>query len=197
MAAAHPGVAVLERAASYRRGLEGALREAGFPVVSADAADVVLAPLRDPSDCARIDGLAPGTCVIALLADVEARSYAHALRHGAAGAVGWDEDPEQIVSVVSAAVVGMLLLPVASAAAMAAWGPDPHRGGPVVEQVEIEWLLELAKGRTVVRLAEAYGYSERAMFRKLADLYSRLGVTGRAEAVVAADRLGLLDRGGS
>jgi DNA-binding NarL/FixJ family response regulator len=124
----------------------------------------------------------------------ERGSYAHALRHGAAGSVAWDEDPERIVAVVGASLDGMMIVPVATVGAMAAWGPDPHGEGPVIDQVEVEWLLELAKGGTVVRLAETYGYSERAMFRKLADLYARLGVTGRAEAVVAAHRLGLLDR---
>lgn len=187
-------VAVVERAASYRRGLEGALRDAGLVVVAPDAADMVLIPLRDPGDCARIDEAARRSAVIALLPDSEARSFAHALRHGAAGAAAWDEEPDRIVAAVRAAHAGMLLLPAATAAAMAAWGPEAHGDGPVLHPDEVEWLLELARGGTVVRLAEAYGYSERAMFRKLADLYARLGVGGRAEAVVAAHRLGLLEQ---
>lgn len=56
----------------------------------------------------------------------------------------------------------------------------------------MEWLAALASGSTVARLANETGYSERVMFRRLADLYGRLGVSGRAEAIVAAERLGLL-----
>jgi DNA-binding NarL/FixJ family response regulator len=183
----------MERAASYRRGLEAALRDAGLVVTDADEADVVIVPLREPGDCARIDDYAPKALVVALLPDAEPRSYSHALRHGARGAVPWDDDPETIAAAVAAALSGEVRIPAPVAAAIAAWGPDPHGEGALIGDVEVEWLLELAKGGTVVRLAERYGYSERAMFRKLADLYARLGVTGRAEALVAADRLGLLE----
>lgn len=185
---------VLERAASYRRGLEGALRDAGFVVTDLDEAAIVLAPLREPDDCARVEGCARSAVVVALIPDAEASSYAHALRHGASGAAAWDENPEQIVAAVTAAASGSVCIPRATAAEMAAWGPDPHGTVPAIAEDEVEWLLELARGGTVVKLAERYGYSERAVFRKLADLYARLGVTGRAEALVAADRMGLLDR---
>lgn len=194
MADLSPRIAVLERAASYRRGLEAALQDAGFAVVEPEAAEVLLVPLRDPGDCARIDDAVGRSRVVALLPDSEARSFTHALRHGVAGAAAWDEEPDRIVAAVEAAVAGLLFVPTTTAAAMASWSPDPHGEGPVLNPDEVEWLLELARGGTVVRLAEAFGYSERAMFRKLADLYARLGVSGRAEAVVAAHRLGLLDR---
>ena len=53
------------------------------------------------------------------------------------------------------------------------------------------WLL--AQGATVGEVAAAEGYSSRHMRRLLADLYRRLGATGRIPALVAAVRLGLLD----
>jgi len=46
-----------------------------------------------------------------------------------------------------------------------------------VDQEEAEWLDALARGATVVSLADDYGYSERVMFRRLRDLYERLGAS--------------------
>jgi DNA-binding CsgD family transcriptional regulator len=47
---------------------------------------------------------------------------------------------------------------------------------------ELEWLRILASGATAT-LAEYGGYSARTMYRRLADLYARLGVNNRCEAV--------------
>ena len=68
---------------------------------------------------------------------------------------------------------------------------DPHTA-PLIGPEERDWLIALSHGTTVVRLADDFGYSERAMFRRLADLYVRLGATNRDEAVIAAQRAGLL-----
>ncbi len=57
-------------------------------------------------------------------------------------------------------------------------------------------LRSLAEGATVVEVAAAEGYSERHMRRMLADVYRRLGVTGRVPALIAAARMGLLDEDG-
>jgi DNA-binding NarL/FixJ family response regulator len=43
----------------------------------------------------------------------------------------------------------------------------------------------------VAHIADEAGYSERAMFRRLREVYERLGVTSRAEAILVAERLGL------
>jgi DNA-binding NarL/FixJ family response regulator len=58
---------------------------------------------------------------------------------------------------------------------------------------DVDWLLALSRGQTVVELADDVGYSERSMFRKLHELYERLGVTNRSAALLEAQRLGLLE----
>jgi len=58
---------------------------------------------------------------------------------------------------------------------------------------ERRWLRLLAEGKTVAAVAAAEGYSARHMRRMLADVYRRLGVTGRIPALLAAAKLGLLD----
>jgi DNA-binding NarL/FixJ family response regulator len=49
------------------------------------------------------------------------------------------------------------------------------------------------RGGTVQDLAGQAGYSERALYRLLHALYSRMGVSNRTEAILQASRRGLLD----
>ena len=49
--------------------------------------------------------------------------------------------------------------------------------------VEWDWLDDLRLGMTVMDLAKKSGYSERSMHRRLHELYVRLGVSGRSEAL--------------
>ena len=64
---------------------------------------------------------------------------------------------------------------------------------PALGQDERCWLRWLAGGKTVASLAVAACYSEREMYRLLRKLYTRLGASGRTEALLAAQRYGLLD----
>jgi len=187
-------VAVAEAAASFRRGLDAALDRAGYAQAGLDESPgAVLATLRFPDDCESFDRLCrSGALVVALLPDPSPAGHAHAFEHGAAGAVDWKADPETIVATLQAAWEGTTALPVEVARALAAEWPSLHAHRPEVDPEEVAWLIELAAGRTVARLADDSGFSERAMFRRLHDLYTRLGVSGRSEAIVAAERLGLL-----
>jgi len=186
-------IAVVETAASYRRGLEAALTEAGFTTTSEPGdADAVLLALKVPEGCEAADALvAAGKVVVALLPDPSPAGHAHAFEHGAASATAWDADPAEIVAALTHAIEGWSRLPVATAAALAAEWPGAHTPRPDITDEEIGWLADLAAGETVARIADEIGYSERAMFRRLHEVYERLGVSGRTEAIVAVERLGL------
>jgi len=188
-------VAVAETAASFRRGIDTALDKAGFTPVSMESApDAVLATLRFPDGCDLVTELvAAGAVVVALLPEPTPEAHAHAYGHGAAGTVDWNADPEEIVAALRAAMEGRTRLPVDVTRALASEWTSLHAPRPEIDDDETEWLVALAAGMTVARLADDTGYSERAMFRRLHDLYGRLGVTSRAEAIVAAERLGLLE----
>jgi DNA-binding NarL/FixJ family response regulator len=195
-------VAVLEPAATFRRGLEAALSAAGFktetpvdPVAWAKEQPdrVVVATLRDRNACELLEAVAQaGAAAVALLPEAEIEAYCHALRHGAIAAVDWNAEPDEIVRVVSAAAAGQSLLPAELAQEFGKRGGDAH--GPIIRSEEVLWLKALADGVSVVMLADEVGYSERSMFRRLHDLYGRLGVQNRAAAIVEAERLGLLNR---
>jgi DNA-binding NarL/FixJ family response regulator len=176
----------------YRRGLTGVLEAASLDLGD-DPSGLVLVPLVTADDCAAIDRLTAGDRrVVALVRPLDGTTAAHALRHGAIGVADWDGDADGIVDAVLGAVAGRVTLPIAVAAALPG-APLPH--GPVqpLGAEERRWLLALARGVTVVRLADDEAYSERGMFRRLHDLYLRLGATNRSEAILAAQRLGLLD----
>lgn len=189
-------VAVLERAAAYRRGLEEALVAAGFTTAAPEEAEAILITLVSGTGCDAADAaVAAGKVVVALLPDAVPAEYAHALGHGAVAAVAWDADPGEIVTTLGQALKGWSRLPATTATALAAEWPGAHQPRPEISEDEVAWLVDLAAGNTVARIADQTGYSERAMFRRLHELYTRLGVNGRAEAIVAAERLGLLGSG--
>jgi DNA-binding NarL/FixJ family response regulator len=189
-----PTVSVIEPLAAYRRGLEAALTEAGL-TVAADDPDLVILSVGDTS-CADLEEAADGRAlVVALLTRPSARQTAHAARHGAAAIADRAAEPSDIARIAVDALEGRVALPAAVFRDLAAEWPDPHAAAPSVTEEEIEWLNALTRGVTVARLADDVGYSERAMFRRLHDLYARLGAANRSEAISAAGRLGL-DRAG-
>jgi DNA-binding NarL/FixJ family response regulator len=191
-----PSSRVLGAAASYRRGLEAALTQAGFELAAPEGpVDLVLAPLVTPADCDLFDEFAgtPQTVTVALLSPADPEAFAHAFAHGAGGAAPFEAEPSEIAAVARSALDGITVVPAEVAVALARRAGDPHRHVPPLDPIELEWIVALSKGATVVEIADRHGYSERAMFRKLGDVYARLGAGGRAEALVVAGRLGLLE----
>jgi DNA-binding NarL/FixJ family response regulator len=177
-------------AASYRRGVARVAVDSG--VSREGGTTVTLVRLdRLPESCARIDQLvAAGTGpVVALVEPLDSASLAHALSHGAFVA-DHEAEPERVVAAAVAAAEGAILVPRDLMAAFAST-PIRHDAAAISEE-EAAWLVALAAGATVVKVADDFGYSERALFRRLADLYTRLGASSRSEAIVAAERLGIL-----
>jgi DNA-binding NarL/FixJ family response regulator len=186
-------IRVVEEAAAYRRGLEEAFTGAGHRVAGEDdVPELVLVAMRVAADCGRLETWSAQARVVALVEPGDAETVAHAFHHGAVAAVEWQAETSRIVEVAEAAARGDALLPSGTARGLPGNGGDPHAERPHVDEEEIEWLEELAQGATVVGLADAYGYSERVMFRRLHDLYERLGASNRSEALINAVRLGLL-----
>jgi DNA-binding NarL/FixJ family response regulator len=198
-------VAIVDPAPAYRRGLSLVLEKAGFgPVEDPDDAPgwaatpgcrVLLVTVRSASDWVQVRNLADSSCeviVVALLVDPTADRHSEALRAGAKGATAWDSTPELIVEVVSAAVRGYAFLPSSVARAIAT-GQPPVFDRDWVTPEEVEWLRMLAAGSTIHELADKVGYSERALYRVLHGLYGRMRVANRTEAILQANRWGLLD----
>jgi DNA-binding NarL/FixJ family response regulator len=179
---------------AYASGLGRALEDAGHKLTDdLLAADVFIVGMRSIESCERIDDLVRANSrVICLLEPFDSETIAHALYHKVAPA-DWNAPPLEAVAVVEAALRDEVVLPAAFADGLATLGSHPHAGARRLTEEEVNWLRDLAAGATVVHIADHYGYSERAMFRRLHDLYARLGASGRAQALVAAQRLRVLE----
>jgi DNA-binding NarL/FixJ family response regulator len=103
-----------------------------------------------------------------------------------------DDSPELVLLVLGAALRGLSVLPELVVRTMSQHTPDETDVSHWLNTDEMKWLVAMAAGSTVADLAESIGYSERAMFRRLKDLYQRLGVANRTEALLWAGRHGLL-----
>jgi DNA-binding NarL/FixJ family response regulator len=212
-----PRVAVTDELPAYRRGLLAALAEADL--VGEEPADVVAWAARaatgDPGappagppvgvlltiGClewkallVRLRGQAPEAVVVALLPDPTPGAYRETLCAGATSAIDHHAPLDRIIVVLQAALAGDARLPAPVAQAIAAGrGAQGAAGGSCVSPTEVGWLRLLAQGTHVVDLAREAGYSERAMYRLLGQLFERMSVANRHEAILRADRWGLLE----
>ena len=157
----------------------GAAAPAVVSVVPADQAAAALPLLHRP---------APRPVVL-VVDEPDVHAYADALRGGATGVVSTAMELEEAVAVIRSASTGHTLLPCAMARALCRPLSGP---APALAPREREWLRGLADGGTVAGLARRVGYSEREMYRLLSAVYSRLGATSRTEALLLAERWGLL-----
>jgi DNA-binding NarL/FixJ family response regulator len=215
---ATPRVAVADQLPAYRRGLLAALAEAGL--AGEEPADVVAWAARavalDPGAPAasrpvavlltigcpqqeamlvRLCAQAPEAVVVGLLPDPTPAAYRQALSAGATAAIDYHAPLERIIGVLHAAIAGDACLPAPVVQAIAAGrGGGQAAGGSCVSPTEVGWLRLLAQGTHVVELARLAGYSERAMYRLLSQLFQRMAVANRHEAILRADRWGLLDK---
>ncbi len=196
-----PDIAVFDRSAAVRRGVRAVLEEAGYRVSEHDPHDLpasiraaaIVATVESGGDVAhlaRIRSVAPEACLLVLAQGVEFTTVIQAVRSGSTAVLPWNARPEIIVSALGSALDGLATLPAHIVADLAS--RVRASTASLLDQREAEWLQYLASGKTVAALADKVGYSEREMFRTLAELYHRLGASNRSEALVKATQLGML-----
>ncbi len=199
------GIVLYGLPALYAHGLLQALVSAGVgPVARADGnpADVlarsgrliIVIPPDEPQRWYRlVDQLARSGDVtfVELTADEGVDSFASALRRGAVGVLPPGAELELAVEVLRSAAAGLVVLPERIARAI--HQPSAATPPPPLQPRERQWLRKLGTGTTVSALAESAAYSEREMYRLLSKLYTRLGAANRTEALLRAERWGMLD----
>lgn len=197
-------IAVSDPLPLFRRGIIATLGEAGFELEDPDdlltwireeQRRVVILTLRSPHDwalLARLREHRPDVLVVAVLEDASVPGYVQAVLAGATAVLPRDAPVETVRRVFGAAVQGQSLLPAEVVRALATPTQPLGDHGDEAAVQEIGWLRELANGATVARVAGRAGYSERAMYRLLRDLYARLGVRNRTEALMLARERGWL-----
>jgi DNA-binding NarL/FixJ family response regulator len=196
-------VAVWDPLPMFRRGIVTAIESIGFRLEEPDsllrwaaeqesrAVFLTLSSVDDWLLLGQLHSDWPGMLVIALLMEESIDMYVRALREGATVAVARDARAETVIDVFQAAVGGMSVLPSNVVRALVSANGEPKLPDNVKPH-EIDWLRALSEGVTVAALATAVGYSERAMYRLLRDLYERMGVRNRSHAILEATRQGWL-----
>ncbi|MEO1336283.1 MAG: hypothetical protein AAFV29_11600 [Myxococcota bacterium] len=202
--------AVRDTIPAYRRGLMRELTVAGYEV--AEPEDVlgwikqfrtaqgagncrlaVLHSIREEADIEMLRRIRECECevhALALLVDDSSEQYARVLNMGATGAVSYGAPPVEIIDTVAAAWVGAARLPqhvVAEFARQVSCDPPLE-----LDDQSIRRLNGLAAGRSIAALAREEHFSKREMHRRLHNLYRRLGVENRYQAIAAAARQGFL-----
>jgi DNA-binding NarL/FixJ family response regulator len=132
--------------------------------------------------------------VVAVLVEATIQASVRAILTGAVAVVPRDASPESLRQVFEAVVEGRSLLPVDVVRALVTARALPE-DGEAPSARDIEWLRQLAGGRTVSQLADRSGYSERAMYRQLKEVYDRIGVGNRTQALLRAYERGWLSAG--
>jgi DNA-binding NarL/FixJ family response regulator len=195
-------VALVHSLPAFRYGVAAALREqAGATVVLANSVDELsgrctLALVSDRSErrhvaeCVRRYPELPVIAVVAEPGD-GIQQQLRALAEGAITVVTEHDALEEIAAVVAAACRGYARIPVQIVRALAD-GRGAHRDEPGLELLHVDLLRDLSRGSSVSNLARVRGYSERELYRRLAVLYSQLGVSNRSEALVLAAKRGLV-----
>ncbi len=130
---------------------------------------------------------------IAVLPGLDSAGYVRALSVGASGVAHSFLTSGLTVSVILAALDGEVRMPRQAAFEMAVAAQGRKPAPTNLDTNELEMLSMLATGMTVVELARQRFYNERTVRRHLQNIYLKLGVASRAEAIAKASSLGLLD----
>lgn len=168
--------------------------EAAVELVGRHAPDVVLMDLRLPGmsgveATARIRAGHPAVAVLALTMMSDDESIVAAVRAGARGYLLKEAPPEEIVRSLQAVAAGQVVFGSSAGgrvlAALAAETVRP-RSLPELTDREHEVLDLVGAGLTNHAIAQRLFLSEKTIRNHVSNIFAKLGVSGRAEAVARA-----------
>jgi DNA-binding NarL/FixJ family response regulator len=191
-------IAVLDPLPLFRHGVMAALWEAGlgsespqdaFAWMNGGHRRLVVLGLHSADDWERLSQLCQAyddVLVVALLPDDDVTTHVRALASGAVAALPRDAEPAAVREIVEDVIEGRTVLPVEVLRGLRSYGVAAKPDESLPNAREMEWLRRLSTGVTVAELADRAGYSERMMFRLLRELYKRMRVGNRTEALLLA-----------
>lgn len=121
--------------------------------------------------------------VVALLPQDNDESYIRAFAMGVYGVCSLTHSTGAIVATIHAAANGVTALPVGVAPQLAALNEREDYQQLTLSGEDNDCLSKLAAGVTIRRLARSFDCSERTMYRRLAEIYNKLGAHSRSQAV--------------
>lgn len=162
--------------------------------------DVVLLDFHLPGYSAeeamqRLREAAPEAKVLVLTSDMSDQTWARAVRMGAVGCVTKDKALADVEDALRAAHEGRPLISAERLRAvldsLAATRPTTETGEQLTER-EVEILLLLADGKDNQAIADALFISPNTVRTHLQNIFSKMGVHSKLEAVTLAAKTGLL-----
>lgn len=193
-------VVVIDRSGMMSEALCEALRRFGLAARpsqphSLEPGKITAAVVRltTEADLATLESLAaaPGVTVTVLVEDPTTAAVVRSLRAGARHVVAASDPVEALVVAITYPGTDGSIIPQSCAASLASQAALQEDDTSPTDE-ECRWLRDLAAGSRVHEVAARAGYSEREMFRRLDRLYRSLGARNRVEALLVAQRLGLL-----
>lgn len=191
-------VAVIDDPSIIRAGMVEVLREAGLRANAFDTAgdlpsdrgaDLVVLALRSSQQWAVLDQIPDAVPVVAVLPVATEDACSAALARGARGAVAEGCQPGRLVAAVLAARAGLTAVR-SDIARQLATRPSMDADLPEIPEPEFTWLRQRAAGLKFESIADRSPFSGRSIYRKLAELRSRLGAESNHELVAMAARQG-------
>lgn len=194
-------IALLEQGARLQVVGEAGTGEEAVEQAATLRPDVVLMDLQMPvmdgvEATRRITAERPSTAVVVLTTFDDDELIWEGMRAGARGYLLKDVPPEELIEAIEAAAAGKTLLPPAIASKLA---QRIHRGsGSILDAAEAltvrerEILELIAQGCSNREIGEALHISENTVKTHLSNVYQKLEVNDRTEAVTTALRLGII-----
>lgn len=127
--------------------------------------------------------------VVALLPDAEVDTYRRALHAGASAGLVRTAPPETLVATVTDALAGRTTMSTTTLRALL----NPETPPTWLTADDIVVLRKLAFGTTYDLLAHEHHLSPRTMFRRIHELFERMGASSRVGALTKAARWGVLE----
>jgi DNA-binding NarL/FixJ family response regulator len=135
----------------------------------------------------------PAVPVVALLDPMSVDRIHLCMGAGARGCVSMDWSSGDLALVLDVGLRGMATMPATIARNLAARRSDGAYSHGLTS-TQWGWLRDLASGTTVRALAAQVGFSERVMYRRLSQVYRKMGCATRTEALLRASACGMLDQ---
>jgi DNA-binding NarL/FixJ family response regulator len=185
-------------------GLSRELEGSGYSIKSVDdpllwarshPASAMFVAVRSAQDVdllSRLISEVPRIPVIALLDPMSPEQIHLCLGAGARGCVSLDWSSGDLTLVLEVGLRGMAAIPAPIARSLAARTREAAYANTLTS-TQWAWLRDLASGKTVHALARQVGFSERVMYRRLSQVYRKMGCTTRTEALIRASAYGMLD----
>ncbi len=164
-----------------------------LPLVAETSPDVVVLDVRMP----RLDGITclrrirerhPDVAVVMLSASEEPAIMSEALQNGASAFVLKHIDPRDLASVLRQALAGTVF----QSAGAYGGSTDALAAGAGLTPKELQVLQALARGLQNQQIAQELWLAEQTIKFHLSNVYRKLGVRNRTEAVQQAVRRGLI-----